>query len=301
MHENACLCKKGWMAALKTNLTLVGLGLMGGSMALALKGQEKYIVRGVDIDPEVIEDALLKGAIQEGYVQPREAFLKSDWVVLCLHPLRLISFLKEHAAYLRPGTVVTDITGVKCEVMADILATLPKDVVFVPGHPMAGRECGGWKNATDKLFEGRHYIFTPLDETEQADVLDKLRAFALDLGCRDVIVTTPKEHDVRIAFTSQMMHVLAAAVCDSPVFTDSRGFEGGSLQDVTRVANLDAALWSELMSLNREALCQSISVLEANLAAYRECIQSGTRADIEEKLAHSAGRKRAVLLEKAGC
>jgi prephenate dehydrogenase len=117
------------------------------------------------------------------------------------------------------------------------------------------------------------------------------------LGCRDVVLTTPKQHDELIAYTSQVMHIMAAAVCDDPGLFSCRGFEGNSFRDCTRVAALDVPLWTQLFSMNASALCGKIQRLEENLKSYRETLASGDRKRLSEKLEYSANRKRQMNLD----
>ena len=161
---------------------------------------------------------------------------------------------------------------------------------------MAGKETSGVWNADASLFRGAHWILTPGPgaDPEKIALLERI---ALHLGCRDMVKTTPEEHDAIIAYTSQVMHVMAAAVCDDPDLFLCKGFEGGSFRDCTRVAALDVPLWTELFSMNAPALTAVIARLEDHLRAYREAIQSGDTARLSEKLAYSAARKRQMNLE----
>ena len=146
------------------------------------------------------------------------------------------------------------------------------------------------------LFRGAHYIITPRPQSRPEHV-NLLHRIADHIGCRDVVNTTTAKHDAIIAYTSQVMHIMAVAVCDDPDLFDCKGFEGGSFRDCTRVAALDVPLWTELFSMNAPALCKVIRNLEDNLRAYREVIASGDTAALAEKLAWSADRKRHMNLE----
>ena len=161
---------------------------------------------------------------------------------------------------------------------------------------MAGKETSGVENADRFLFRGAHLILTPRP-TSIPEHLALMERLAAHIGCRDVVNTTSEEHDAIIAYTSQVMHIMAVAVCDDPDLFACRGFEGGSFRDCTRVAALDVPLWTELFSMNAPALSKVIRNLEENLRSYRLALESGDTALLSQKLAYSAARKRRMNLE----
>ena len=180
--------------------------------------------------------------------------------------------------------------GVKGAIV-DAARTLPSSVSFLGGHPMAGTEFSGIQHALPNMFQGAHYILTP-DEGTQPEHLALMERVARHLGCADVVRTTPEQHDAIIAYTSQMMHIIAVSVCDDPSLVAYQGFEGDSFRGCTRVAALDVPLWTQLFSLNAPALTQALETLEDNLRLYRQVIQSGDTRQLADKLAFSAARKR---------
>lgn len=276
-------------------ITVVGLGLIGGSLAQALRGFEHYVVAGVDVDPATLDFARTHGMADLVSGDAAEAIADADVVFLCMHPQGILDFLAAHRDNFKPGALVSDVCGVKTAIMEGA-AVLPPEVDFIGCHPMAGKETSRIWNAEKTMFQNAHFILTPRAEStpEHVALLERMAAY---LGCRDVVKTTPQAHDALIAYTSQVMHVLAVAVCDNPDLFSCRGFEGGSFRDCTRVAALDVPLWTELFSLNAPALCRVIRSLEDNLRAYRETIEGGDRAALAEKLAFSAARKRQMDLE----
>ena len=175
---------------------------------------------------------------------------------------------------------------------------LPESVDFIGGHPMAGKEKGGIENADPHLFYGAHYIITPR-ETSTEEHVGLMRRLAVYIGCRDLVQTTPEHHDAIIAYTSQVMHVMAVAICDDPTMFDCLGYEGGSFRDCTRVAALDVPLWTQLFSMNGAALTQVIKRLEDHLRDYREAIESGNTDRLRDKLQYSSDRKRKMNFEHA--
>ena len=276
-------------------IAIIGLGLIGGSMAMALRGFENFEIVGVDSDPATLDFAAAHGVADRLTSDGAAAIAEADVVYLCLHPRGIVDFLSAHRLDFRPGSLVTDVCGIKTAVV-DAAAVLPNEVDFIGGHPMAGKETSRIFHADGKLFRGAHYILTPRPG-HRPEHLDLLRRVAGYIGCRDVVETTTQKHDAIIAYTSQVMHIMAVAVCDDPDLFECRGFEGGSFRDCTRVAALDVPLWTQLFSMNAPALTKVIRNLEDNLRAYREVLEQGDAEALSEKLSWSSNRKRHMNLE----
>ncbi|MGN0745556.1 MAG: prephenate dehydrogenase [Aristaeellaceae bacterium] len=277
------------------NIAVIGLGLIGGSLAMALKGFEDAVITGVVRSQSTLEYAVERQVCDRVTLDPMEALPEADVVWLCMQPRAIIRFLEEHKDHFKPGALVTDVCGIKTAVM-EAARVLPPEVDFIGCHPMAGKETSKLENAEATLFRNAHFILTPRDESDPAHVA-LLERMAQHMGFRDVVNTTPEKHDAIIAYTSQVMHVMAVAVCDDPDLFDCKGFEGGSFRDCTRVAALDVPLWSELFSLNAPALTTVIRRLEDNLRAYREVLEAGDVEKLEEKLTYSSQRKRQMNVE----
>jgi prephenate dehydrogenase len=252
-------------------ITVVGLGLMGGSMAMALRGFRDARIVGIDVNEASLEKALEQGVIDEGLTAPAGP---SDLWVLCLYPRDLPGFVEKNRTFFTAGTVVTDIAGVKGSVLQNIPPLLPAGVDFVGGHPMAGLEVWGFDHAKKDLFQGCNYIVIP-DGAARPESVELVRAMAHHIGASRIVSCTPEEHDRNIAYTSQLMHVLAAALCDNPDFLQSKGFEGGSFRGATRVAILNDRLWPQLFMENRDALMLSLDRLIESLSALREDVAKG--------------------------
>jgi prephenate dehydrogenase len=280
---------------MKEKIAVIGLGLIGGSLAMALRRFEQYEIVGVDVDPDTLDFAAGYGVGDRVTNDPVSAITDAAVVFLCLHPQGIVRFLSEHRSDFSKGSLVTDVCGVKTAVMkaAEIL---PQGVDFIGCHPMAGKETSGVRNAEGTLFQGAHFIMTPQENSipEHIALLERLAKY---IGCRDVVNTTPEQHDAIIAYTSQVMHILAVAVCDDSDLFSCKGFEGGSFRDCTRVAALDVPLWTQLFSMNAPALTTVISKLEHSLRAYREVLESGNTAKLREKLTYSSARKRRMNLD----
>lgn len=277
------------------NIAVIGLGLIGGSLAMALRGFEQARVVGVVRSQSTLEYALEHGVCDAVTLDPMDVLPDADVVWLCMQPGAILAFLKEHRDHFKPGALVTDVCGIKTAVM-EAAQVLPETVDFIGCHPMAGKETSKLNNAEATLFRNAHFILTPRAEStpEHVALMERMAQY---MGFRDVVNTTPEQHDAIIAYTSQVMHVMAVAVCDDPELFACKGFEGGSFRDCTRVAALDVPLWTELFSLNAPALTKVIRRLEDNLRAYREVLEVGDTARLAEKLTYSSQRKRQMNVE----
>ena len=272
------------------HIVIVGLGLIGGSLAKALHGFEDFDLIGVDVSQPTLRYALEHDIVDRAELDPVRALSQGDLVFLCLHPRGIVEFMAEHRDHFKPGAMVTDVCGIKGAILEGA-KVLPSSVSFVGGHPMAGTEFSGIQHALVNMFQGAHYILTP-NEQSRPEHVALMERVARHIGCADVVQTTPEQHDAMIAYTSQMMHIIAVSVCDDENLFQYQGFEGDSFRGCTRVAALDVPLWTQLFSMNAQALCTALERLEGNLHAYRQVIQAGDWEALSGKLAYSAARKR---------
>ena len=273
------------------------VGLIGGSLAMALQGFEDFEVVGAVRSQATFEKAQAKRAADRLTFDPAAELPGADVVVLCQDPAGIIAFLEEHRDHFKPGCLIWDVCGVKTAVM-EAAGRLPAGVDFIGCHPMAGKEVSGIANAEPGLFRNTHFIVTPGPEAT-AEHLDLLRRMADWCKFGDVIETTPERHDEMIAYTSQLMHIIAVSVCDNDELFSCQGFEGGSFRDCTRVAALDPAMWTQLFTLNAPALTKMAAALEARIHQYRTAIENNDREALRAMLAHASDRKKRINLERA--
>lgn len=254
------------------NVGIVGLGLIGGSMAKSVKTRTLHTVWGADIDSETMTLARLCGAIDRPLTD--ENLADCDLLLLALAPRSVVSWVQEHAERIARKTVVIDLCGIKRAVCQE-LAPLARQhgFTYVGGHPMAGLERSGFVNAQPDLFTGSSMILMKGPETD-IQLLDRLKAFFTDVGFASLTFTTPEEHDRIIAYTSQLAHVVSSAYVRSPEALERRGFSAGSFRDMTRVARLDETLWTELLMDNRDFLVGQIGTLIDNLNGYLDALKS---------------------------
>ncbi len=259
-------------------IVIIGLGLMGGSMAKTLKKTKKYKIVGFDISANTLSLAHKGGFIDE--IWNGKDKLDSDITVVALSPSRTIEFINKNIHLLKEGSILTDICGVKKSICTFAESKAEKyKVNYVGGHPMAGRELSGFANSVENLFINRSYIFTKTHKTDE-NALQQLSQIAYDLGCSDITITTPEKHDQMIAYTSQLPHILAGAYVKSPASDEHKGFSAGSYHDVSRVASVDENLWSELFLLNKENLLSEIDTLLKNITEYKEAIMNEDKQKI---------------------
>ena len=278
-------------------ILVVGLGLIGASLSMALQGFEDYEVVGAVRSQSTYDKAVAKHAADRVTFDHTAELPGADVVILCQDPAGIIGFLQEHRERFKPGCLIWDVCGVKTAVM-EAAECLPEGVDFIGCHPMAGKEVSGIDNAEATLFRNTHFIVTPGPRAtkEHLDLLHRMADW-----CRfgDVIETTPERHDEMIAYTSQMMHVIAVSVCDNDELFSCMGFEGGSFRDCTRVAALDPAMWTQLFTLNAPALTKVVGLLEERIHQYRMAIEAGDKEALRDMLASASGRKKRINLERA--
>ncbi len=255
-------------------IVIAGLGVIGGSFAMALTKAGYKDIFGIDVNEQTLKKAKEQGYIQDGDTDGAAFLQKADLTILCIYPHSVPGFLKAHSADFKPGSVLTDVTGVKSELARQLHALLPPHVDFVPGHPMAGREKMGFDFASDTVFKGANYLLTPLD-TNKEDNLRMIEALALELGFKRVRRITPQIHDMLIAHTSQLPHALAVALINSDRDGRETGqFIGDSYRDLTRIARINGALWSELFLSNKEFLLEAIGDFTEQLRLIEKALQN---------------------------
>lgn len=268
---------------------IVGLGLIGGSIAKAAKKYTPHTVLGFDLDPQVMYKARLLDAV-DGELTPERIGI-CDWLIIATRPTAAVLYAVENAARIKRGATVMDVCGVKRSVCAP-LWRLAEDngFTFIGGHPMAGREVGGFDHASADLFKDAAMILTPMKGADIA-LLEKLKKFWCALGFGGVTVTTPENHDRVIAYTSQLAHVVSSAYIKSPTALDHIGFSAGSYKDLTRVARLDPEMWNELFMQNRENLLFELDGILSRLSEYRDALEAGDAARMRALLAAGLAQK----------
>ncbi len=255
------------------NVCIIGLGLIGGSLARALKESTKANVYAFDLDESVLSEAKAEGVIDG--ICDNDALSRADYLFLCLYPAASVEYLTKHASHLNKSATVCDTCGTKARVCASCEALADEyGFHFIGGHPMAGTQFSGFSHSRANLFRGASMILCPRPNEDKSVVLS-LKDLMLSLGFGLIQYTTPNEHDRMIAYTSQLAHVVSNAYVKSPCALAHRGFSAGSFKDLTRVARLNPTMWTELFLENRENLAEEIDLIIRHLSEYRDALRAG--------------------------
>ena len=251
---------------------IVGLGLIGGSMAKSIKNRTAHTVYGADLNAETMTMARMCGAIDAPLTA--ENLPECDLVLVAIRPGAAVEWVRQNAARISKSAILVDLCGVKRTVVEAITPIAAEHgFAYIGGHPMAGRERGGFTAATDDLYAGASMILTP-DARTDMQLLETLKAFFLDIGFAALTFSTPAEHDRIIAFTSQLAHITSSAYVKSPEAQKRRGFSAGSFQDMTRVARLDEDMWTELFLDDEDFLTAELEELIGHLTDYRNALRA---------------------------
>ena len=275
------------------NIAVIGLGIIGGSFAKALKKYTDHYVIGINRTRSVLERAYEEKAIDE--IGDERSLGKADVVILALYPQTALKYIEANGKYIKKNAIVTDSSGIKREICPQMIELSKRfGFVFVGSHPMAGKETNGYESSEAELFEGASYIIAPCEADDES--MRTISDLALKMRFGSVKMTTPEEHDRMIAFTSQLPHVLACAYVLSPCCPKHKGFSAGSYKDVSRVANINAALWSELFLENREPLIKELDTLIDNIHSITDAVKANDKEEIE-RLLEKAHKTKEMLGE----
>ena len=270
---------------------IVGLGLIGGSMARAY-AKAGHRVLAYNRSKSTLEFAKLAGAVAEELT--RDNIGDCDLLLLSLYPEACVDYLREMGPHLSKNCLVIDCGGVKREVCQGCFPLAEQyGFTFVGGHPMAGTHFSGFKYSRSNLFQGAPMVIVPPVFDDMA-LLERVKEAMAPCGFGSFSVTTAEEHDRMIAFTSQMPHIVSNAFIKSPTAGSHKGFSAGSYKDLTRVAWLNPEMWAELFLENRDNLITELDVLVDNLTKYREALDTRDRAELTRLLEEGKRRKEQV-------
>ena len=278
-----------------TDILIVGLGVIGGGYAKALTKQGFHI-RTITEREEDIRYALEQGMIEDGRTTVDEDYVKrADLVIFALYPHTFIEWLERYQHYFKSGTLITDVTGVKSTIVAQIQEMLRPDIEFIAAHPMAGRERSGVLFSDDGVFRGANYIVTPT-EKNTPEAIGTCRELGWLLGFSSVCELSPAEHDRMIAFLSQLTHCIAITLMTANTDEGLARYTGDSFRDLTRIAKINDEMWSELFLLNRDALIEQMDTFSAEFAKLRAFIADGKRDEMRAMM--RASTERRALFDK---
>ena len=274
----------------ETKILIIGLGVIGGSYAKALtdKGYRVSCITKEDTD---IRYALERGMISYGTTElDEELIASSELIVFAIYPTAFINWIEKNQKFFSPGTLITDVTGVKSSVVYKVQEILRPDVEFIAAHPMAGRERSGVEFSDPAVFSGANYIVTPTEKNTR-EAIRIARRLGDELGFARISELTPEAHDEMIAFLSQLTHCIAVVLMNC---NDSEGLEkytGDSFRDLTRIAKINDRMWSELFLMNKDALLAEMDRFITEFSEFREYLANGDGKRMREKMRASSARR----------
>lgn len=274
----------------RKKILIVGLGLLGGSYARALK-RFGFHISAITKEQSSIDYALGEKIIDEGTTELDEKIIgEADIVIFALYPHVFIEWIEQNQNLLKSGALITDVTGVKRNIVYKIQDILRTDVEFIAAHPMAGREVSGVENSTDKMFAGANYIVTPTDKNTPEAINTCLEVGRL-LGFSNVTTLSPEEHDEMIGFLSQLTHCIAITLMTCNDRENMEKFTGDSFRDLTRIARINDLMWSELFVANKDALLSQMDTFMDKFKELREMLKAEDVEGMRKMMRHSTERR----------
>ena len=271
-------------------ILIVGLGLLGGSYARALK-RFGFHISAITLEQSAIDFAVREGMIDEGSTELDEKIIgEADLVIFALYPHIFVDWIRQNQHLLKSGALITDVTGVKRSIVYQIQEMLRGDVEFVAAHPMAGREVFGVENSTDKMFVGANYIVTPTEKNTPKAIQTCMELGKL-LGFSNVTTLSPEEHDEMIGFLSQLTHCIAITLMTCNDKENMEKFTGDSFRDLTRIARINDLMWSELFVANKDVLLDQMNLFLDKFQELKTMLETEDIDGMRAMMRHSTERR----------
>lgn len=279
------------------NLTIVGLGLIGGSLAKAIrKNTDIGNLWAVDLDENTLKSAKSEGVIDEYYLNPQIPLSHSDIIIFCTYPGVTVEIIKNNANYLKPNSIVTDTSGIKNNIVQEINDFIREDVEFIGGHPMSGKESKGYEFSDESIFHNAEYILTPEEKISDYSI-KILTKLIKDIGFNRVTLMSAESHDKRIAFTSQLPHIIACALMNNHKIGEGLECIGGSFRDMTRIADINSSLWCELIYQNKKNLLDELSNFIFDLNKIYDNLEADDFKSLKAMMKSSSLRRKEIRNE----
>ena len=279
-----------------SNITVIGMGLMGGSLIKALKCCNKnYNIWAIDTNKDNIDSALKDKYILKGdfnYDNIENAIKWADIIMICTLPSIALEIINKYKPLIDNNKILSDFCGVKTDIFNNT-----KDKKYVGLHTMAGKEKGGYLNSSENLFKNSNAIITHNENADENDI-KIIENMANDIGCANIIVSSANKHDEMIAFTSQLMHIIACSIVNHESFLNSLGYEGNSLGDHTRVGTIDANMWSELFLYNSDYLYDALDKYIKCLNDFKDALKNKNREELKILMQNSNNTKNEWIERK---
>ena len=271
---------------------IVGLGLIGGSYAKALRNLKVRKILGMDISHGIARACLNANMIDEIVEADGSSLKEADVIICSVYPEAIVSFVQQNVQNFAEGMLMTDATGVKGTMPHDIQALLPEGCEFISGHPMAGRQGSGLGMSDAAIFDNSNYIIVPT-EKNTPEAVSWLEEFAKALGCARSVKVSMEDHDKIIAYTSDLPHITAVALVNSASYNENtQYFIAGGFRDATRVADINPDLWSDLFLSNRANVIAEIENYQSQLERWKKAIEDNDRETLKEIMREAGPRRR---------
>jgi prephenate dehydrogenase len=273
-----------------TKILIVGLGVIGGSYAKALT-DAGYSVSAITKEQSEVEYALKNKMLRYATtVIEEELIKKSELIIFALYPTVFIDWIEKYQHLFTPGTLITDVSGVKQRVITDINEILRRDVEFISSHPMAGRERSGVEFSDPSVFKGANYIITPTEKNSK-EAIEISKQLGKILGFSRISELDPETHDQMIAFLSQLTHCIAVSLMNCNSTENLEKYTGDSFRDLTRIAKINDKMWSELFLLNKDALLCEMNKFITEFKIFRDMLTNEDVEGMREKMRASTRRR----------
>ena len=273
-----------------TKILIIGLGVIGGGYAAALT-EKGYTIGCITKEQKDIDYALSRGMIKFGTTEVDPAIVgEADLVIFALYPTVFIEWIEKYQRYFKSGALITDVTGVKGSVVGTVQTMLREDVEFISAHPMAGRERSGVEYSDPAVFKGANYIVTPTERNTEG-AIEVCKELGEILGFARISVLSPEKHDEMIAFLSQLTHCIAVTLMTCNEAEGLEKYTGDSFRDLTRIAKINDAMWSELFLMNKDALLKEMDAFIGEFERMKEMLISGDREGLRAVMQRSTERR----------
>lgn len=274
-----------------TKFLIVGLGLLGGSYARALT-EKGYYVEAITDKQSSVDFALEHNIVNRAVsFVDFEMLQNADVIIFALYPHVFVEWIKTYGKHIKKGTLITDVTGVKKCIVYDIQNSLPEGVEFVSAHPMAGREVYGVENSSEKIFFGANYVVVPTEKNTEENI-DACKRIGEILGFGRIAELSPEEHDDMIGFVSQLTHCIAVSLMTCYENERLEKYTGDSFRDLTRIANINEVMWSELFLLNKESLLNQMELFRHEFDKLEAYLKNDDREGMMKMMRLSTERRK---------
>lgn len=276
------------------NIAVIGLGLMGASLARALSGFHNARITGADTKEDVCRKAVESGLVEQAWTSPREAMKEAELIIFCVYGRYIPDIIRDNLDLMRPGLIVADICGVKNRLYSQLKVLIPPQVRYIGLHPMAGKERDGFENSDPAIYRDSGFIICPENEADEATI-QLMKDLAAHIGAARLAVVSADCQDEIIAYTSSLMHIAAAGLCLDYHPEMTSAFTAGAFRDCTRVADINAGAWTDLLLDNRLQTLKRLDNYMGSLALFRNALLNSDGETLHELLSAAGDNKRKML------